>query len=193
MLDNLSKYQIVLGSASPRRKALLKGLGLDCEVRSVGDIDESYPKTLQSAEVPLFIATKKAEAFLSTLSPNELLITADTVVCIDHQVIGKPVDASEAFNMLKGLSGHWHEVITGVCVCTTKQTKKFSVVSKVKFSNLTDDEITYYINHYHPLDKAGSYGIQEWIGFIGVESIEGSFYNVMGLPVQRLYQELKTF
>ena len=193
MLDNLFKYHIILASNSPRRKELLAGLGLPYEVRVLADIDESYPATLCGEDIPLYISKKKAEAYLETLQPDDLIVTADTIVWLDGQVLGKPADEAEARAMLHALSGKTHQVITGVTLATAERTKSFASVSEVTFAPLTDAEIDYYIAHYHPLDKAGSYGIQEWIGFIGVERIEGSYFNVMGLPVQRLYRELKNW
>lgn len=184
-------YQIILASNSPRRKELLSGLGLNYEVRTLPGIDESYPETLQGEEIPVYISSKKASAYLDALKDNELLITADTIVWLDGRVLGKPADEKEACQMLRDLSGKTHQVITGVTLATTTFQKSFASVSQVTFAPLTEEEISYYVNHYHPMDKAGSYGVQEWIGFIGVERIEGSYFNVMGLPVQRLYRELK--
>ncbi len=184
-------YQIILASNSPRRKELLSGLGLNYEVRTLPGIDESYPDTLQGEEIPVYISSKKASAYLDTLKDNELLITADTIVWLDGRVLGKPADEKEACQMLRDLSGKTHQVITGVTLATTTFQKSFASVSQVTFAPLSEEEISYYVNHYHPMDKAGSYGVQEWIGFIGVERIEGSYFNVMGLPVQRLYRELK--
>ena len=196
MLTNLQHYRIVLGSNSPRRKELLAGLDLKFEVEVIPGIDESYPDDLTADEIPAYIARKKAEAYLEKLTDNELLSTADTIVVTYVQpdrILGKPADREEAIEMLCHLSGHVHEVITGVCLTTKQKTVSFSVSSAVAFSNLEKDDIIYYVDKYRPYDKAGSYGIQEWIGYVGVEAINGSFYNVMGLPVQRLYQELKKF
>ncbi|WP_195438205.1 Maf-like protein [Parabacteroides goldsteinii] len=196
MLTNLQHYRIVLGSNSPRRKELLAGLDLKFEVEVIPGIDESYPDDLTADEIPAYIARKKAEAYLEKMTDNELLITADTIVVTYGQpdrILGKPADREEAIEMLCHLSGHVHEVITGVCLTTKQKTVSFSVSSAVAFSNLEKDDIIYYVDKYRPYDKAGSYGIQEWIGYVGVEAINGSFYNVMGLPVQRLYQELKKF
>lgn len=184
-------YQIILASNSPRRKELLSGLGLNYEVRTLPGIDESYPDTLQGEEIPVYISSKKASAYLDALKDDELLITADTIVWLDGRVLGKPADEKEACQMLRDLSGKTHQVITGVTLATTTFQKSFASVSQVTFAPLSKEEISYYVNHYHPMDKAGSYGVQEWIGFIGVERIEGSYFNVMGLPVQRLYRELK--
>ena len=193
MLNNLEKYRIVLGSNSPRRKELLAGLDLQFEVETIPGIDESYPDTLTSEAIPLYIARKKAEAYLDKMSDNELLITADTIVATYDRILGKPANREEAIEMLRYLSDHVHEVITGVCLTTKDKTVSFSVASAVCFGRLEEEDIIYYVDKYCPFDKAGSYGIQEWIGYIGVEAINGSFYNVMGLPVQRLYQELKKF
>ncbi len=184
-------YHIILASNSPRRRELLSGLGLDYEVRTLPGIDESYPSTLQGEEIPDYISSKKASAYLDALKENELLITADTIVWLEGRVLGKPSDEEEARQMLHDLSGKTHQVITGVTLATTSFQKSFASVSQVTFATLTEEEINYYVTHYHPMDKAGSYGVQEWIGFIGVERIEGSYFNVMGLPVQRLYRELK--
>ncbi|MBR2360751.1 MAG: septum formation protein Maf [Bacteroidaceae bacterium] len=184
-------YHIILASNSPRRRELLSGLGLDYEVRTLPGIDESYPDTLSGEEIPVYISSKKASAYLDALKENELLITADTIVWLDGRVLGKPSDEEEARQMLRDLSGKTHQVITGVTLATTSFQKSFASVSQVTFATLTEEEINYYVTHYHPMDKAGSYGVQEWIGFIGVERIEGSYFNVMGLPVQRLYRELK--
>lgn len=193
MLENLKKYKIVLASNSPRRRELLAGLDVDFEVRIIPDIDESYPEGIGSKEIPLYIARSKAAAYKPTLADDELLITADTIVWTFDGVMGKPADRAEACAMLRSLSDHVHQVITGVCIQTKDKSVAFSVESAVCFAKLSDGEIDYYLDAYKPYDKAGGYGIQEWIGYIGVEAIHGSFYNVMGLPVQRLYQELKHF
>lgn len=190
---NIQNYHIILGSNSPRRRELLAGLDLNFEVKVIPGLEEHYPPTLQPEEIPVFLARQKAEAYIPTLSDKTLLITADTIVWNQNKVIGKPKNREDAIQMLQSLSGHEHHVVTGVCLTTTEKQKAFSVVSTVKFAALTDEEISYYVDKYRPFDKAGAYGIQEWIGYIGVESINGSFYNVMGLPVQRLYQELKKF
>ena len=178
-----------MASNSPRRRELLAGLGLSYQVRVIDGIDESYPANLPVEEIPLFISQKKAEAY--TLASSELLITADTIVCLDNQVLGKPKDNIEACQMLAKLSGRTHQVITGVTIKTAEWVHSFSCTSDVTFAPLTEQEIQHYVNTYHPLDKAGAYGIQEWIGYIGVTRLEGSYFNVMGLPVQRLYSELK--
>lgn len=193
MLINLQKYRIVLGSASPRRKELLSGLDIDFDVEVIPGIDESYPEELTAHEIPLYIARKKADAYVAKMTDNELLITADTIVATEGHILGKPADRVEAIGVLRRLSGRVHEVVTGVCISTKEKNVSFSVVSKVSFAKIDDEDILYYVDKYRPYDKAGSYGIQEWIGYVGVEAIDGSFYNVMGLPVQRLYQELKKF
>ena len=186
-------YRVVLASNSPRRKELLAGLGIDFTVRTLSDIDENYPDTLRGEEIPIYISGKKAEAYKKTMADDELIITADTIVYDNHQVLGKPHSREEAIQMLRELSGHAHEVITGVTIVTKQKTIQFASTSKVFFASLTNEEITYYVNTYQPFDKAGSYGIQEWIGFVAVTRIEGSYFNVMGLPIQRLYTELKNF
>lgn len=193
MLENLATYRIILGSNSPRRRELLAGLDLSFDVHVIPGLQENYPDSLQPQEIPVFLSKQKAEAYLPTLEDQVLLITADTIVWNETEVIGKPKDREDAIRMLCSLSGHEHQVVTGVCLTTTKKQETFSVVSSVRFASLTDEEIIYYVDKYKPFDKAGAYGIQEWIGYVGVESIFGSFYNVMGLPVQRLYQELKRF
>lgn len=193
MLENLSKYKIILGSNSPRRKELLSGLDIKFNVKVIPGLEENYPETLDPQEIPVFLSKQKAEAYLSSLDDTMLLITADTIVWNGNAVIGKPKNRAEAIQMLRSLSGHEHHVVTGVCLTTTKKQLTFSVISSVRFASLNDEEIIYYVDKYKPFDKAGAYGIQEWVGYVGVESISGSFYNVMGLPVQRLYQELKTF
>ena len=191
MLENLNKYRIVLASNSPRRKELLSGLGIQYEVKTLPDIDESYPEGLDGMEIPAFIAQSKADAYRSVMQSDELIITADTIVWLDGKVMGKPRDAEEARKMLRALSGQTHQVITGVCLTTPTYQKAFATMTDVTFATLSEEEIAYYVDCYSPMDKAGSYGIQEWIGFIGVESISGSYFNVMGLPIQRLYTELK--
>ena len=192
MLNNLP-YNIILGSQSPRRQELLHGLDVNFTVNVIAGLEENYPATLQGEEIPMFLAQQKAEAYLNSLTPHDMLITADTIVWLDGVVYGKPKDEADAKKMLRALSGKTHDVITGVCVTTTERQETFAAVSKVTFASFSDDEIDYYIEKYRPMDKAGSYGVQEWIGYIGVERIDGSFYNVMGLPVQRLYTLLKNW
>lgn len=186
-------YRVVLASNSPRRKELLGGLGIDFEVRTLQDIDESFPDTLEGKEIPLYISGKKAEAYKQMMADDEMIITADTIVYDNGKVLGKPRNREEAVLMLHELSGHAHEVITGVSIVTKKKTVQFASTSHVHFVALTDAEIAYYVDEYKPFDKAGAYGIQEWIGFVAVTRIEGSYFNVMGLPIQRLYTELKKF
>ena len=192
MLNNLP-YNIILGSQSPRRQELLHGLDVNFNVNVIAGLEENYPATLQGEEIPMFLAQQKADAYRNTLTPQDMLITADTIVWLDGVVYGKPKDEADAKKMLRALSGKTHDVITGVCVTTTERQETFAAVSKVTFASFSDDEINYYIEKYQPMDKAGSYGVQEWIGYIGVEHIDGSFYNVMGLPVQRLYTLLKNW
>ena len=191
MFDNLKKYNIVLASNSPRRKELMSGLGVDYVVKTLPDVAESYPDTLQGTEIPAYISREKADAYKSLIQPDELLITADTIVWLNGEVLGKPKGREGAIDMLRKLSGTSHQVITGVCLTTSDWQKSFTAVTDVTFATLTEEEIIYYVDKYTPMDKAGAYGVQEWIGFIGVESISGSYFNVMGLPIQRLYQELK--
>lgn len=191
MLDNLKKYKIVLASNSPRRKELMSGLGVDYVVRTLPDVDESYPESLQGEEIPAYISLEKANAYKSMMSPDELLITADTIVWLDGKVLGKPKDKDNAVEILHMLSGHTHKVMTGVCITTTEWQRSFTSTSEVQFDVLSDEEIQYYVDKYCPMDKAGAYGVQEWIGYVGVKSISGSFYNIMGLPIQKLYGELK--
>lgn len=192
LLSNLSKYKIILASNSPRRKELLSRLDIEYVVKTLPNLDEKYPASLRGAEIPSYIAHQKAEAYHKFITGNELIITADTIVWLHDEALGKPHDEGEAKVMLRKLSGVTHQVITAVCITTAALQKSFSVISEVTFSDLSDDEINYYVKRYLPLDKAGAYGVQEWIGFIGVNEIKGSYYNVMGLPVQRLYAELKT-
>ncbi|MCR4765203.1 MAG: Maf-like protein [Bacteroidaceae bacterium] len=187
------QYSIILASNSPRRRELLSGLGMDYEVRTLPDIDESYPADLQGGDIPLYISKEKADAYKSLLKPGELIITADTIVWLNGEVLGKPHDREEAIAMLHKLSGCMHEVFTGVTLTTTEKQHSFYAETKVFFAQLTNEEIVHYVDKYQPFDKAGSYGVQEWIGYIGVERIEGSYFNVMGLPVQRLYKELSRF
>ena len=188
----LPDHNYILASQSPRRQMLLKSLGVDFEVK-VREVDESYPEGLQMTEIPVYLAKMKAGPFLYELTANDLLITADTVVCLDGQVLGKPSDRTEAVQMLQSLSGKEHQVISGVCLSSPGRQKAFYAISGVTFRELTLQEIEYYIDSYKPFDKAGAYGIQEWIGYVGITHIEGSFYNVMGLPVQQLYSEILKF
>lgn len=186
----MKDYHIILSSNSPRRKELLAGLDIDFEVRVLPDIDEDYPDGLPVGEIAQYIAREKAAAYQDSMAADELVITADTIVVLGNEVLGKPSDRSEAVSMLHKLSGRTHQVITGVCLTTLECQRDFSVVTDVTFKRLSDDEIAYYVDHYEPYDKAGSYGIQEWIGYIGVTALNGSYFNVMGLPVQRIYTEI---
>ena len=183
--------RLILASNSPRRRELLSGLGLPFEVRVLQDIDESYPEDLPVDQVALYISGKKADAYRASLAPDELVITADTVVIVGEEILGKPVDAADATRMLRLISGRTHQVTTGVCMLTTTTERHFAVTTDVTFKPLSDDEIQYYITHFQPFDKAGAYGIQEWIGYVGVTCLKGSYYNVMGLPVQRIYETLR--
>ena len=181
--------KIILASNSPRRRELLAGLGFEFEVRTLKGLDESYPEGLPMEEIPQYISRKKAAAY--ALEPDELLIKADTIVWLDGEVLGKPSDEADAARMLRKLSGRTHQVVTGVTLSRGGSSVSFSSVSQVTFTALTEEEIDHYVTRFRPLDKAGAYGIQEWIGYIGVTRIEGSYFNVMGLPVQRLYSEMK--
>ena len=185
--------RVVLASQSPRRRELLAGLGIPFEVRVIEDIDEHFPEQLPASETALYIAKRKAEAYRGQMTEDELIITADTVVIVGDEILGKPADEADALRMLRLLSGRTHQVTTGVCLMTTKMQRSFDVTTDVTFKTLTDEEIMYYVNRYKPFDKAGAYGIQEWIGYIGVTGLHGSYYNVMGLPVQRIYTELQAF
>jgi septum formation protein len=193
MLHNLHRYTVILGSQSPRRRELLAGLGIAFEVKPVPGADESYPPSLPVEEIPLYLARKKASAFPHSLAGNELLITADTIVEVRRTVLGKPSGREEAVRMLRMLSGCTHRVITGVCLSAPGKTVSFTSTSSVRFAPLPEEEIQYYVERFQPYDKAGAYGIQEWIGYVAVEAIEGSFYNVMGLPIQKVYRELSRF
>lgn len=192
VLKNLEKYNLILASASPRRQQLMTDLGLTFEVKPA-DVDEFYPENLGMTAIPEYLAQLKADALNGSMGENDLIITADTIVWKDDKVLGKPVDHQEAFDMLKSLSGSQHQVITGMHLQSKSKKISFHAVTEVWFDELTDDEINFYIDKYKPYDKAGAYGIQEWIGFVGIYKIEGSFYNVMGLPIHKLYQYLKEF
>jgi len=190
MTEKLNTYHIILASQSPRRKMLLQGLGIDFEVKP-SPADETYPAELSHDKVAEYIALQKAHAFPKSELPERfILITADTIVLLDNEILGKPKDESDAIVMLRKLSGKKHEVITGVVITTATAQTVFSVKTDVYFKNLSEQEITYYVQNYRPLDKAGAYGVQEWIGYVGVTRVDGSFFNVMGFPVQRVYEEL---
>lgn len=184
---------ILLASKSPRRRELLKMLDIPFETVDIKDVDEVYPADLEPDKVPEYLSRLKSEAYLPELKEDDILITADTVVILGNEIIGKPKDLADAKKMLCKLAGRIHRVVTGVTISTTKKTVTFSTVTEVNFAPLSDAEIEYYVEKYRPLDKAGAYGIQEWIGGVGVAGINGSFYNVMGLPVHRLYNELLLF
>ncbi|MFR9503937.1 MAG: Maf family nucleotide pyrophosphatase [Rikenellaceae bacterium] len=194
LFDKLERLglRLVLASQSPRRRQLMEGSHLPCDVVCY-NVDESYPAELLPEEVPEYLAKLKGSHYPVELTEHEILITADTIVICDGRILGKPRDRDDAHAMLGEISGRQHKVITGVALRSMNKSVSFSVQSAVHFAPLTSEEIEFYIEQYSPLDKAGSYGIQEWIGYIGIERIEGSFYNVMGLPIQRLYTELKNF
>ena len=192
-LENLNKYNIILASASPRRRQLLEQLGIDFTVKVIDGLDESYPAGLAWQEIPEYLSRKKAEGHSSLLTPSTMIITADTLVMLDGKPLGKPADAAEARLMLRNLSGRSHFVITGVTILTMEKSTSFSTTTEVFFDSLTDDEIDFYITRFKPMDKAGAYGIQEWIGAAGIRRIEGSYYNVMGLPLHSLYTTLGSF
>ena len=186
-------YKIILASNSPRRKELLAGIDVDFEVRVIQDIDESYPADIPTKDIAEYISRKKAAVYQTRMADDELIITADTIVVLDSEVMGKPHDEADASRMLHELSGRTHQVITGVTLTTTTRQQSFSVETDVTFKTLSDEEINYYVQRYKPFDKAGAYGIQEWIGHIGVTGLQGSYFNVMGLPVQRIYEALRQF
>lgn len=192
MFDNFKKYKFILASKSPRRQFLLKELGLDFTIHTK-DVDESFPSELKAAQIPLFLCEKKANAFDGDLHPDTIVITADTIVWVEGQVLNKPENYEDAVRMLRLLSGKMHDVYTGVCLKSKDKMLSFCVLTKVYFKELSDFEIEYYIQNFHPYDKAGAYGAQEWIGYIAVEKIEGSYFNVMGLPVKELYENLLVF
>lgn len=186
-------YRLVLASNSPRRKELLSGLGFPFEVKVMPDISEDYPKEMPSCDVAAFLSRQKAEAYRATMRSDELIITADTVVIVDSEILGKPIDKADAWRMLQLLSDKKHQVVTGVSLTTMKKQISFSVTTDVCFKKLKDKEIEYYIENYKPYDKAGAYGVQEWIGYVGVTHLSGSYFNVMGLPIQRIWEELQSF
>lgn len=189
----LSNCKVLLASQSPRRRELLGHLDVDVEILPLIEVSEAYPATMKPEEVPAYISKKKAHPYMSNLKEGEVLLTADTVVICSGEVIGKPTDPQDAARILRLLSGRTHKVVTGVTLATTKRTVTFSETTEVDFAPLTIEEIDYYLNQYRPLDKAGAYGIQEWIGYIGIRGIRGDYYNVMGLPLHNLYTHLLTF
>ena len=191
--DILKTYKVILASQSPRRKMLLEGLDIDFEVLVRDGIEENIPPGLNKLEIPVFLAGYKSDAYTDLLADKTIIITADTIVWHNNRELGKPTDRQNAIEMLQELSGNMHEVVTGVCIRNSNKQIKFHSLSKVWFRKLSQDEITFYLDRYQPYDKAGSYGIQEWLGYAAIEKIQGSFYNVMGLPVQTLYTELVNF
>ena len=191
--DKLKPYRLILASQSPRRRQLLADAGLEFTLAERFECEESFSEDMPAEQVAEYLSALKSEAYPQPLAERDILLTADTVVIACDRILGKPADRADAIKMITMLSGREHKVITGVTLRTSERVKSFSVVSKVYFRELAVDEIEYYVDTYRPYDKAGSYGIQEWIGYVGIEGIEGSFYNVMGLPVQRLYCELSDF
>ena len=189
-MHSIKNYKLILASASPRRQQLMKDAGFTFEVR-LKNVEEKYPQEIHLENVPEYLSKVKASAFREELKADEVLITADTVVCIHDRILGKPADRKEAISMLQELSGNRHLVVTGVSVTTRTEQLSFSSRTDVFFKRLSNEEIEFYVDTYKPFDKAGAYGIQEWIGYIGIERIEGSFYNVMGLPIQKLYETLR--
>lgn len=183
------RYPLILASNSPRRKEILSKAGFEFEIHTI-PVDEDFPTNLEPEKIAAYLANKKGSVY-PTIFKNHLIITADTTVVLDHKVLNKPTDKKEAYNMLRALSGKSHQVITGVCINSPLKKITFSEITKVHFGEISDEEINYYIDQYKPFDKAGAYGIQEWIGMIGIDSIEGSYYNVMGLPIRRIYQQLQ--
>jgi septum formation protein len=192
IVDNLNNYRIILASRSPRRQQLLRDLGLKFEVVN-REYDESYPEGLNGDEIARYVAHEKAVSFRNEIGANEIVITADTIVWCNGKVLGKPLDSEDAMRILNQISGNTHEVITGVSIFSQNREVTFSVSTKVTFETLSEEEINHYIDNYRPYDKAGAYGIQEWIGIIACSHIDGSYFNVVGLPVQRLYKELQDF
>lgn len=194
MLQNkLKNKKLILASGSPRRRELMAGAGLEFEVAAVEGVEERFPAGMQPFRVPQYLAKLKSNAYPITLNANEILITADTVVILGGEIIGKPADREDAIKMLGRLSGREHTVITGVHLRSAEKNLNFRATSRVKFRQLSQDEIVYYVDKFQPYDKAGAYGIQEWIGYVGVEGVKGSFFNVMGLPIQLLYVNLLKF
>ena len=189
--DKLKEYRLILASQSPRRRQLLADAGIEFELAPRFECEESFPDNMPADEVAEYLSRLKSEAYPEPLAEQDILLTADTVVIAQSRILGKPADRAEAIAMISMLSGCEHDVVTGVTLRTASRTHSFSVLSKVRFRVLDEEEIAYYVDTYRPFDKAGAYGIQEWIGYVGIESLDGSFYNVMGLPVQRLYCELK--
>ena len=189
----LNNYRLVLASNSPRRQQLLKGLDLEFEVITFPDVDETFPSHLKGSDIATYLSQQKAKAYSKLLDKNTLVITADTIVWLENNVLNKPKDSAEAIQMLKTLSGQMHTVFTGVSITSLDDQFTFFAETKVWFRKLNDKDIEYYVENYKPFDKAGAYGAQEWIGYVAIEKIEGSYFNVMGLPVQKLYSELERF
>jgi septum formation protein len=192
LLEKIKNYNLILATQSPRRHQLMTDAGFSYTIE-VPNVDEVYPANLIDEEIPVYLAELKASWFKGKLKNNDIVITADTVVLLNNKVLGKPVSAENAIEMLQELSGNTHTVATGVCLLSSEKQRSFVAISKVHFRTFTSDEINYYVHTYKPFDKAGSYGAQEWIGYVGIEGIEGSYFNVMGLPVQKLYVELDKF
>lgn len=192
LADVLKDKHLILASSSPRRQELIKSLGLEVEIR-IKPVKEEYPHRLRHFEISDYLAQLKSMPFEDTLTPNDILITSDTIVWFENKALGKPKDINDAFEMLKSLSGHSHEVITSVCFKSIGKQKTINSVTKVTFKRLSASEINYYINNFKVLDKAGSYGIQDWIGQVAVTKIEGSYFNVMGFPMDKIYNTLLTF
>ncbi|SRR6056297_2142116 len=193
LLDQLRKYSIILATGSPRRHDLLKRAGFDFSVYSDLNADESFPEDLKEEAIAVYVAESKSDAYPETLTEDQILITADTIVCMDKQILPKPKDRSDAVQILERLSGNVHTVYTGVCLRSIVKRRSFISATRVAFDMLSKEEILYYVDYFKPYDKAGAYGIQEWIGYVGVKEIHGSYFNVMGMPVHRLYRELKQF
>jgi nucleoside triphosphate pyrophosphatase len=193
LLKRLDNYEIILASQSPRRRYLLTELGIKFRTSDLHVVDENYPSGLSKTEIPVFLSELKSDNYADNLTENQILITADTIVWFENNVINKPVDRLDAINILKSLQGNMHEVVTGVTLRSSRKKHSFYSHSEVYFASLSEEEIIYYVDKYNPLDKAGAYGIQEWIGYAGIKEIKGSYFNVMGLPVQKLYNELNNF
>lgn len=192
-MHNLKNKKILLASKSPRRKQLLEDAGFKFGIITSKEVEEIIPNNISNKKVAIYLSNLKASAYINDLQENEILISADTIVCLNNEILGKPKNYDGAFNMLSNLSGKEHKVITGVTICSNDKKTSFADETIVKFKELTNDEINYYITNYKPYDKAGSYGIQEWIGYIGITKIIGSYFNVMGLPVQKVYEALSRF
>lgn len=191
LIEKLKKYHLILASGSPRRQQFLKDMGLDFEIK-LKSVDEVFPEELKATEITDYLAKLKATPFLDTIAQNQIVITSDTIVWHNEKTLGKPVDEKDAFTMLRILSNDWHEVMTSICFTTPETQKVVNCTTKVRFKKLSDQEINFYVENYKPLDKAGAYGIQEWIGAIGINEIKGSYNNVVGLPTHLFYKTLNT-